>query len=227
MRDVVHAEFGRRERLGGRVGYLVDGDHPRPVQVRVAGQELLDRIPRDGGGEQDAGLRIAQRRVQPLGMPGQFRGEQRDRDGARLDRRVEPGDVVDALRRQHRNALTATGHLLDARADGFQPDTELAPGHLVRGAVVRTAVVEVAIRDGVPHVGDVAVDERNQVDAGRQCDPAVGVQAVLDPQQAGHTIVAPKGVIHTVQSRHAMRPAGVGDVRANRKSDGRIRSFRR
>lgn len=90
---------------------------------------------RGGGREQGRGLRVAQRGIQALGVPGQFRGEQRDRDGSGLDGRVEPGDVVDALRREDRDALATARDLLDARADGFQPDTELGPGHLVGLAI--------------------------------------------------------------------------------------------
>ncbi len=92
-------------------------------------REILDRVLGRRGGEHDGGLRIAQRRIETFGVPGQFGREQRHRDGARLDRRVEPGDIVDALRREDRDALAATRGLLHARTDGVQPDTELGPGH--------------------------------------------------------------------------------------------------
>jgi hypothetical protein len=72
--------------------------------------------------------------------------------------------------------------LLDARANGFQPGTEPAPRHLFGIPGGRTAVIEIAIRHGVTDVRDVAVDERYQVDPGRQQDTARGVQAVLDPK---------------------------------------------
>ena len=99
---------------------------------------------------------------------------------ARLDRRVETGDIVDALRREDRNPLAATGGLLHARTDGLQPDPELGPGHFLGVPVGRAGVVQVAIRRRVTDIRDVAVDQRYQRGARGQCDAAVGVQAVLD-----------------------------------------------
>ena len=71
--------------------------------------------------------------------------------------------------------------LLHARADGLQSGTQLGPGHFDGLPVGRAAVVQVAIRDRVTDVRDVAVDQGYQGDVRRQIDAAVGIQAVLDP----------------------------------------------
>jgi hypothetical protein len=48
----------------------------------------------------------------------------------------------------------------------------------------RASVVEVAVRDGITDVRDVALDERYERDARRRLDVSVGIQAVLDSKQA-------------------------------------------
>src|ERR1700758_2346294 len=113
-------------------------------------------------------------------MARQFRCEQRHRNGPRLDRCEESGDIVEALRREHRYPVTASGDLLQVRTDGSQSDTELGPGQFDSPSVRRAGVVQVAIRDAITDIRDVAVDERYQRDAWRHRDAALGIQAVLD-----------------------------------------------
>ena len=78
----------------------------------------------------DRGLRIAQRSFETFRVAGQFRGEQRHRDGTGLDRCIETGDVLDALRREDGDPVAETRELLHARTDSLQSDTEFGPGHL-------------------------------------------------------------------------------------------------
>ncbi len=115
-------------------------------------------------------------------MPLEFGGEQRHRDRARLDRREEPGDVVEALGREDRHPITTRGNLLHASADRLHPATELRPGQFDRISVSRAGEIQVAVGNGVADVGDVAVDERNQRDARRQHNAAFGIETVLDLQ---------------------------------------------
>ena len=167
------------ERVARRVGYLIDDDDLRPPQLREAGQKILDRAFRRRRREHHRRLRIAKRRFQTFGVARQFGGEQRNRDAAHLDRRVETGNVLDALWREDGNPVTGTRELLHPGTDGLQPDTEFGPGHLL-GLSFGAGVVQVAIRHEVADIRDVAFDEGYQRRAWRHLDVAVGVQAVLD-----------------------------------------------
>ena len=51
-------------------------------------------------------------------MAGEFGREQRNRDVAGLDGAEEAGHVVEALRRQDRDAITPRRHLLQPGGDG-------------------------------------------------------------------------------------------------------------
>ena len=165
-------------------------------------REILDGVLGSRGREHDGRLGIAKRRIETFGVPGQFGCEQGHRDGARLDRRVEPGDIIDALRRENRYALTTARGLLHERTDGVQADAELGPGHCEGLPVNRAAVVEVAIRDRVTDIRDVALDQRYQRRARRHGDAAVGIQAVLDLEHALWRLqVLPGTAIHTGQSK--------------------------
>jgi hypothetical protein len=82
-------------------------------------------------------------------------------DGSRLDRGVEAGDVVDALRRKDRHSITLAREPLDARGDGLQSDTQLGPRDFERVSF-SAGVVQVAICHGITDICDVALDRRNQ-----------------------------------------------------------------
>ena len=125
VRNIVHTELGADEVLPFRIRYLIDDDDLWSMDARDIDQEILDGNLGRRGRQHDGRLGIAKRRMETFGVPGQFGREQRHRDGARLDRRVEPRDIVDALRRENRDALTAGRSLLNARTDGLQADAEL------------------------------------------------------------------------------------------------------
>ena len=126
-------------------------------------------------------------------MPLQLRGEQRYRDGPRLDCGEEPCDVVETLGREYRDPVSARRDLLHLRTDGSHPGAELGPGQF-HGASARCAgVVQIAVGHGIADVRDSALDERNQRDPGRHGDVACGVQAVLDLQETlAHSDVGPR-----------------------------------
>ena len=131
-------------------------------------------------------------------MAGQFGCEQGHRDVAGLDRREEPGDVVQALRRENRHPLIARRDPLQACADGMHPDAELRPGQLDDLGLVGAAVVQIPVCRRRADVGDVAVDQRAERDPWRQHHIAVGGQAVLDAQQAaGSDEVLHRTAVHT------------------------------
>jgi hypothetical protein len=54
------------------------------------------------GRQYGGGLCIAKCRIETFSMARQFRREQRHRNGPRLDRCEESGDVIDSLRREDR-----------------------------------------------------------------------------------------------------------------------------
>ena len=124
-------------------------------------------------------------------MPRKFRCEQRHGDVAGLDRGEEADDVVDALRRQDRHPITLGGDLLQASTDGPQPGAQLSPGQLDHLAVGMLAVVEVAVRDGIADVCDVAVQKRHHVGAFWQDDAAIRVEVVsqLRPVQPTAVVI--------------------------------------
>ena len=126
-------------------------------------------------------------------MPRKFRREQRHGDVAGLDRGEEADDVVDALRRQDRHPITLGGDLLQASTDGPQPGAQLSPGQLDHLAVGMLAVVEVAVRDGIADVSDVAVQKRHHVGALWQDDAAIRVEVVSQLQPVQPTAVVIRG----------------------------------
>ena len=166
----------------GRIGDVVDGDDGRRARERELRQEGSHGVGRRGCRHHGGGPGVAQRSFQTFGMPLEFGGEQRHRDRARLDRREEPGDVVEALGREDRHPVTTRGNLLHASADGLHPAAELSPGQFDRISVSRAGEIQVAVGNGVADVGDVAVDERNQRYARRQHNAAFGIETVLDLQ---------------------------------------------
>ena len=106
VRDVVDVEIDGYERIRCGVRNVVDrndGQRAREREVREEGSHGVGRRGRrhDGGG---AG--VGERSFETFGMPLEFRREQRHRDRARLDRREEAGDVVEALRREDRHPVT-------------------------------------------------------------------------------------------------------------------------
>ena len=64
-------------------------------------------------------------------MTLQLRCEQWHRNGARLDGGEEPGDVIQTLRSENRDPVSAGRDPLHLRADGPNPDAELVPGQFV------------------------------------------------------------------------------------------------
>jgi len=150
------------------------------VQLREGAEEVLNGVFRASCREQHRWFRIEERRVETFSVTRQFGREQRHRDGPGLDRCVKPGNVVDALRCEDRNPVTAICELLHARGDRLQSGTQLGPGHL-DGVPLRPCVVQVAIRCRVADIRDVAFDQRDQRGAWRHHNSAVGVQAILDP----------------------------------------------
>ena len=77
-------------------------------------------------GQDDGGARIVQCDRETLRVTLQLGREQRHRDGARLDRGEEPGDVVETLRGEYRDAVSAGRDLLHPCADGAHPRARVA-----------------------------------------------------------------------------------------------------
>lgn len=94
MGDVLDVEFDLGEGVPVGVGHLVDHDEFRPPKVVLRVQELPHGAQRGGGGQDDGGFGVTERGLEPFGVAGQLRGEQRDRDGAGLDRGEEAHHVI-------------------------------------------------------------------------------------------------------------------------------------
>ena len=182
MRDVVDVEIDGNERVRGRVGNFVDRDDGRSARECEVGEEGSNGVGRRGCRHDGGGPGVGERCFETFGVTLEFGREQRHRDRPRLDRREEPGDVVEALRGEDRHPVTSRGDLLHASADRLHPATELGPGQFDGMSVSRAGEIQVAIGNGVADVRDVAVDERYQRDAWRQHNAALGIETVLDLQ---------------------------------------------
>jgi hypothetical protein len=182
MRDIINVEVDGNERVCLRVGNVVDRDDV------CRARESLNGVGSRGHRHDGGGPCIAERYFETFSVTLEFRREQRHRDGARLDRGEEPGDVVEALWGEDRHPVPSRGDTLHARANGPHPATELGPGQFDGLSVDGAGEVQVAKGHGVTHMRDVAVDERYQRDAWWQLDAALGIEAVLDLQQTlrGH-----------------------------------------
>ena len=195
--------FDRNERVARRIGDLVDDDHLRSAGEPELRQRRPNRVGRGGRGDHRGGACIAQRGLQTLGVPLEFRREQRHGDGACLDRSEESCDVVEALRSEDRHPVTGRGQTLHTGTDGSHATTELRPGEFDGLTVCRARVIQVAVRHGVADIGDVAVDQRYQRDTRRQHDAAVGIQTVLDLQEALSVDQSvPRNAIHGTQCNY-------------------------
>ena len=183
MGDLVDVEINRNQCVTGRVRDIVDTDDVWPWCEADLIQRRLNGGPGRGRGQHDGRTRIVQRDGETLGVALPLGGEQRHRDGARLDRGEESGDVIETLWSEYRHPVSTRRGLLYLCSDGPHPPAEFRPGQFDRTPLRRPGVVQIAIGDGITHVRDVAVDKRNERDAGRQNDFARGVQAVLDLQQ--------------------------------------------
>jgi len=124
VRDVIDVDGDSGEFLSSRSRNLIDDQQWRRRAGMIV-EELGHRAPGGSGGEQKGGLGVGQRGLQPLSVTGQFRGEQRHRNGPRLHRREETRDVVQPLRRQDRDPLPRAGRPLNPGADRAQPHVQL------------------------------------------------------------------------------------------------------
>lgn len=139
-----------------RVRHAVDGQHPRTTIPGQPANEAVDGFRGRLIGQHYRRLGIGEYCVEPLGVPGELRGEQRHRDVPRLNGGEEADDVIQALRSQDRHPAARLGYLLEPGRHRAGPRTKLRPVQIDRLPIGVAAEIDVPVGEGVVRSVDSA-----------------------------------------------------------------------